>query len=263
MSIRVCAMCALTVLVSVCPTVATAGGKPRANVLEAQFGARYRVLRDDVYSLLRFGGLEAQVALGYEHRWARHRLGMRGGFALGRMNNEGQHFPSRSSVLDFDLQYLTKVPVGGPAQQRHHIWLGAALASTNWLLYFNDYENLSWTTSQAAALRMEYERRFGERHSLVLRADLPVVAWVGRPPYAGYDGRISEIQDHPVAHLLEGEIGSLHNFLNPAGSMGYRLSLDKVTEIDLRYTSTYLWTTSRRRVRSLSNGASLAVRLRF
>lgn len=263
MSIRLSAVGAFAVLALVCPASARARGTQRANVVEAKFALRHQVVRDDAFSLLRFRGFEGQGGLGYERRWDRHRLGLAGAFNMGRLRTDTKRFPSRASQLDLELHYLVRAKLRRDTRQRHRLWLGAAVTSTNWLLNFNDYQNFTWATSQALSFRAEYQRRFGKRHGVVLGLRYPMIAWVGRPPYAGFDAAASDVQERPLQLLRDGEVRSVHNFVNPTGQLGYRLTLDKVTEIDIRYEVQYLWVAGQTQVRSLSNTAAMALRLRF
>ncbi|WP_339925151.1 hypothetical protein [uncultured Cyclobacterium sp.] len=195
---------------------------PKVNYFKISAGYQNNYLKDAILSPLNQQGNGMQFGIAYR-RTARNILGVSVAYAAGEVNaNETYGLPNTYMDMNIGLEYLVRIANQNETIDLH---IGGAYETKAFFVEWNDLDAFSYTSTQGLTIKGILTKRFRPKHSIQTSLGIPVVQFLGRPPYNGIDEFIIENQDSPVIIMLQGEPASFGQYLGLDWDFGYTFQM--------------------------------------
>ena len=198
------------------------GVYPAINQFKLSAGYQNNYLKDAILSPLNQQGNGMQFGIAYR-RTAKNILAISVAYGAGELSsNEANAFTNTYLDINIGLEYLVRVANQNESIDFH---VGGAYETRAFFVEWNDLDAFSYTSAQGLAIKGLMTKRFNPKHSIQTSLGIPVVQFLGRPPYNGIDEFIIENQDSPVSIMLQGEPSSFAHYFGLDWSLGYTFKI--------------------------------------
>lgn len=194
------------------------------------------VLKDNVFSDLRFEGFVSQFGLDFQNINSKSYLSIAINGNYGTIDYN-KFF--KTSYLDFNLiaNYARSIN----KTNLNSLYVGGSFKSLINILDYNGYENGSWMTGYSLAILLRKNLRL-KKTIITTELSFPLVGLFSRPTYAGRDEFVFSNTDN-ISKIIfsRNKFYSFQNYINPCVSLRYTYSLGKIKMYSvLRYEFLYL-----------------------
>ena len=205
--------------------------------LDVSLGLKNNFLKDRSYSPLNFSGnsLQFEVSTQSQNDKRIKKIGLE--FGLGSQTYNADFF--KSNRYDVSLYYSYNKSIG--KFKNWDLFVGPKLHGDLMLTEYDDFESATWLTNIGLDFNLKAQKLIGTKSRIDLEFNYPIIAYVSRPPYAGFDSFISENEDNvPKVLLSKGNITSGFTMIHPSLSFGYRTGLNRKLQLSASYEFEYL-----------------------
>lgn len=252
------------------------------NTLGVHYGYRHLQRQDLTFSPLSFKGtapLNLGLAYGREGQKSRFSVGLQvSGFNArstdpfeytSRGEEEPKTLPASGFWnIDLKINYLRKIKTSNEQLKLH---AGLALDNQIGALFyeFGEYGAFGYTTAFSLAPAVSADWQLGKKNSLRLGANLPVLTWLARSPYAINDDDFIERQSsHQGLKTLlrlsaDGELASFGEVQRVALSTQFQRKLNERWSASLGYDFALLRSTLPHPLAVVENAVSLGIVFKF
>lgn len=210
--------------------------RPVDKLLSLRVGYQDNYLKDNVLSPLHYRGVGLQYGLSYR-RIGENIFGISVVYGAGEVSsNETSGFTNTFLDINIGLQYLFRIKNNIESLD---FYLGGAYETKAFFIEWNDLDAFSYTSSQGLVFRGLVAKRINDRHSVQTSIGVPIVQFLGRPPYNGIDEFIIENQDNPVKIMLQGEPASFGEYLGLDWGLAYAYQISPRMAWNLAYSISF------------------------
>lgn len=216
-------------------------------------GYQKNYLQDNLFSPLNQNGGGLALGLGYERR-TQHIFGVCISFSSGDLKSgENDHFTSSYINANLGLEYLMNI---AHQSESTKFYLGGVY-NTRVLFYdWSDLDAFSFTSAHGISLKGMAIKKINDKNSLRTSLALPVLQFLGRPPYNGIDEFIIDNQDEPAKIIFSGNLTSLNKYSGIEWKLGYTHHLSPRLNWDIHNTLLFQKVKEINDSKSLSNTIS-------
>ncbi|MEO0469065.1 MAG: hypothetical protein AAF206_05550 [Bacteroidota bacterium] len=223
-----------------------------------QFGWGKTHVQDQVIGPVNLRGGNIAIGLHYQHESKGQRR-----IAQFQLHNGGIAPDAKvlnTTMYKGSLSYEHLFQVSGTEDQPFAIWLGPALRTDLQFYDFNGLSSASWKFSHSLDASAMADYRVSDKGLLQGSLSMPMISSVVRPPYAGFDERIDEVQSNVPALLTDrGQLnGFWDNFVIRAG-IGYTHGLSDRFLASANWQFEFQSYNQGRNIRSFSNHIQLGI----
>ena len=121
------------------------------------------------------------------------------------------HFNSDYLVGTLAINYLKKY---SKREQLNSWYVGGEFKTNNQIVSFDDLEGFTYLFNHSLGIKGRYDWQQGEHLSFSARLAVPIINYLVRPPYNGFNKTTEANEEAPLRLLTqEGKLTSLNNFL--------------------------------------------------
>ena len=203
-------------------------------------GTNHGYFKDSNFSPLNYQ--QQGIALGLDYmkysKFKQHLLGAHFDFSLNTLQtNAAEHFTSNYITATIAIDFLKK---SSHFKNRSKLYVGGKVQTNNHLAFYDNLEAFSFMFNHSVSLKGFYTISTGDRHSLQTSLAIPVLNYMVRPPFNGYDKTTEANEDNPVRLLTtDGKITSINTFLAVDWSIKYRYALSRSFDLAIGYNLQY------------------------
>lgn len=247
-----------TLLSNVLP--AQDNGKSFKNHLDVGIGYQKIYLEDENFSPLNQNGGGLLYALSYR-RCAKNSYGASVQYSSGSLfSGPSKRFNTSFINANLSLEYLAGL---SKADKPFNSYLGVAYNTRVLYLDWYDLDAFSYTATHGFSLKGMVTVKAGEKHFIQSSLAIPMLQFLGRPPYNGIDEFIIENQDNPANIIFHGNLVSINKYAALEWLFSYSYQLSGRIGINVEYSLYAQKVREPNQVRSLSNTVSTGVRFKF
>ncbi|WP_339903886.1 hypothetical protein [uncultured Cyclobacterium sp.] len=229
-------------------------------LLSIRAGYQGNYLKDNALSPLHYQGSGIQYGLSYR-RIGKNIFGISVAYGAGEMrSNETSGFTNTFLDINIDVEYLFRIKNNSESLD---IYLGGAYETNAFFIEWNDLDAFSYTSTQGMAIRGLLTQRINDRHSMQTSFGIPIVQFLGRPPYNGIDEFIIENQDNPVKIMLQGEPASLGHYLGLDWGLVYAYQISPRLAWNLAYSISFQKVNNLHSFKRMTMSAASGITLKF
>lgn len=181
-----------------------------------------QVLKDKVFSDLKFEGFVSQLSLDFQSissksYWSIALTGNYGGIGYNEFFN--------TQYLDFN--FIATYARSANQANLNALYVGASFKSLVNIIDYDGYENGSWLTGYSVAILLK--KNINLKKTIInTELSLPIGGLLSRPPYAGRDEFVFSNTDN-ISKIIfsRNKFYSFNNFINPCASIKYAYSFSK------------------------------------
>ena len=235
-------------------------GKSFKKHLNVDIGFHKIYLEDENFSPLNQNGGGLLYAISYR-RCSKNSYGISIRYGSGILGSgPSDRFNTSYINANLSLDYLVRLSDGA---KPFNSYLGVAYNTQVLFFDWYDLEAFSYTATHGFSLKGMATIKIKEQHFIQSSLDIPMLQFLGRPPYNGIDEFIIENQDNPANIIFHGNLASINKYVALEWLLSYSYQLSGRIDFHVNYSLYAQKVNEPNHLRSLSNAVSTGVRFKF
>lgn len=141
------------------------------------------------------------------------------------------YFESSEIYGHLEIGYLKSLE---PPSNRFNLYVGGQLRSSLYLATLIVQDAFTFFIHHDLRAKTMATYKLGNRSMLASSLSIPLLAYMGRPPYNGYDDELIEALDN-LSIIFKGQLATINHYLNLEWGTEYRFQLINNLDLSLAY----------------------------
>lgn len=239
-------------------------GSVKKNHLGFDLGISNYHSKDLMLSPLIQRGNNLNIALLYSHKSEQGRHSADIYFALGDLNTNVSYFTAIGIRAYLSYGYSRKLTTFEWKDAQIPFFIGGLLKSYAIVTGYEDWDSGSWIVAHSFNMTTAAEYTINPRHVLSWQFHFPLLSYIIRPPYAGFDEETSDNFEKPLKLLTKnGKLASISGYFMLGSTITYRYLLSRKFDFVAQYRFEYHRYAEPRSIKFFTNDLSLGFFFKF